>query len=584
MAIAGIAAVASLLPYEHVFPQLPYHAHVDSLLTVVVGMWAVEAALFALTAAVTAILINISAEPQERTKWFIRYRARAFDATATLAIFTLLWTGALAALTMGAQADGWDYTYIIVSAFVLFAFDLIGIGWLLVYSHILLATATSRRIPDLLAELRAAIRQAAIREVSIPIFDAWTQAHGLATDMYDFGYPPRTHPLMARGPGFVHDLNLSRMGRWTRSLSGSIRPGVAAIVRLNFNGFVLEGTQLGAISPDDADREGGFFRATVMRPGRPAMDLEQTFKRLTDQAQAAATAGRLADLDAELEVLQATQREIFELTSKLSGARQTLVTSLAGWQPEIQFRISLHRLGRAVLSSESADVVNRWLKFVQEILVVTRNQRGEDLQQIFHLWTQVATREDIPDGWNYLERLTEYAKALDMGLQRAPTEEMVRVLGREAQAYLISLRHQLVRLAPRYFEDMARIIDSVANGFIRQWSQQRPADQVQQLKENVAAELAQRRQQFWLGYAGWLINRVDRGWIAEDVVLGRWETITPRLPSLSEAYEAWKRLGADDPFQWDHEADRSAGPRRATRAAFCGALAIRTPARPCRWC
>jgi hypothetical protein len=39
----------------------------------------------------------------------------------------------------------------------------------------------------------------------------------------------------------------------------------------------------------------------------------------------------------------------------------------------------------------------------------------------------------------------------------------------------------------------------------------------------------------------------------EEVVKEQWKTIRSAFTSLRQAWDAWKRIRQNDPFQWDHE-------------------------------
>jgi hypothetical protein len=271
---------------------------------------------------------------------------------------------------------------------------------------------------------------------------------------------------------------------------------------------------------------------------------------------AAVRDGRKADFDAQLEVVQAIQNEVFKLTAQLSQARQSLITALAGWQPEVQFRIALHRLGREVLKTDSPDIVNRWLYFVQELLIDSRRQDRQDLRPLFYLWEQVAILGDVPPDWNFWQRLHEYNLNLNMGLARAASERLLTKLRREALAFLISLRTVIVCVRPSHFRQVRVAADEVGQDLMNQWRGVAPASELDRRKKEFADELRQYKRMYWLGFAGWLLSQMNAQRLSMDEVGRQWDHIRLQFATLEQVWSAWRQIGRGDPFQWDWEESR----------------------------
>jgi hypothetical protein len=552
LGIAAALSVLGVVPWNGLLHQRFFAAKASSALSVITAAWTVEATLFALTAAITAILVNVGTSNRDRSRVIAEYRSRAFDAVAAFSLFTLLWTGRDLLALMDAEARNVDFSASVVSALVLMVTDIVGLGWLLVFSHHLLARTTSQIASEFSAELRRAFRQMGVREAANGIFQEWALPNGLQTQPYG-GFPSYAHAVLATATGYVDDIRLRRLAKWLSSL-GSRVGSSKAIISLGLDTFVSEGLQVAAIGQGDAARAVGLSRVIRWRTGT-AYSFDSVLSDLVENTQAAARGGRPASFGAYVEILGAAFHDLFEIRALLAPIHASLSVALFGLAPEAQFRIQLRGLGYAVTKSDSPEIIGNWLYFVQEVLIRTRDQDRGQLAWIFGLWEQ-ASVIDLPKEVDLWLRLDEYSRNLDIWLATSAHAPTFMRVAHEAFSFLVSLRNIVVSVPLGDASRVEQIVEGLGEQMIRAWPAGRPAaNLVEQQQLEQSRTLNEFKMVFWLGWMGEICQRLSEGLSASEAV-EPWRRNVERIQSFGDAISAWSRIALGDPFDWQREQSR----------------------------
>lgn len=557
--LAGIAVLVSVVPWSRWFGKLlPLDARTPSLITVISALLSVEAVLFTLTAAITAFLVNLAANRFERSLLISRYRTRAFDAAAVLSVITIVLTAnALMELTR-AEKFSLSTDVVYLRSFLLFAFDVIALAWLLYYSHVLITQAAWESAAHLVQSLRDSFRQAALQEVSGQLLEEWGQGHGLAPVSLAGAFPPNLTAVHARRTAYLHDVGLDRLAVWLHSLNAGISAGsaVRAIVQLRLDADVNESTTLAAVSPADASHGPAILRALRWKSLAETDSFPDELGVLQDNAVSAARSGRLADFRLHLSELHRLLNEVFRLAARASGLKSQWLTHVLGWQPVVQLNIALNRLGADILSVESPAVIRAWLYFPQQLLQESRHFPGREVRRIFEIWQQAASRGNVPSEWSFWLRLSEYTNLLNAALEHADTRgELARIVV-EAYALLHAYRGMIVALKPAYFSHVKEAIQRIGEYSLRTWSGSGSTDDLASARREFALAFLGLAKVFWLGYAGWVFRQREQGRLSEEDMVEQWETIREQFETLDELWLAWRTLEDNDPLQWDFEQAR----------------------------
>jgi len=552
LGLAAVLGILGIVQWNELLHQRFFAAKASSALSVMIGAWTVEATLFALTAAVTAILVNVGTSSRDRSRVIAEYRSRAFDAVAVFSLFTLLWTGRDLLALMDADARNVDFSASVVSASVLMVTDIVGLGWLLVFSHHLLARTTGQIASEFTAELRRAFRQMGVREAANRIFQDWALPNGLETQPYG-GFPSSAHAVLANATGYVDDIKLRRLAKWMSSLDSRIGSS-KAIISLGLDTFVSEGLQIAAVGQADASRAPGLSRVIRWRTGT-AYSFDSVLSDLVENTQAAAREGRPASFGAYVEILGAAFHDLFELRALLAPIHASLTVALFGLAPEAQFRIQLRGLGYAVTTSDSPEIIGNWLYFVQDVLIRTRDQDRGPLAWIFGLWEQAAV-VDLPKEVDLWLRLDEYSRNLDMWLATSAHAPTFMRVAQEAFGFLVSLRNIVVAVPLGEAVRVEQIVEGLGDQMIRAWPAGRPtANLVEQQQLEQGRTLSELKMLFWLGWMGEICQRLAEGLSASEAI-EPWRRNVERIQSFGDAINAWSRIALGDPFDWQREQSR----------------------------
>lgn len=531
-----------------------------------VGAWAAETALFALTAALTALVIAALPDVRDREDVLEEYRARAFDVFALFTAATVLVTGfglAQIAIDEATKRDPADW---LIRIALMFVVDTVGAVVLLTYSHQLVTHASQRRIPQLLRELRSSLRAAAESEASSAELRRVTAPYGLRLEQEFFGAAAIGHPIWSERRVGITDIRLSRLARWLRALTGILPGDAKAITALRLGVIVLAGWPLASVSPADRDKASGLFNALELDPSAQPHDFELTVKRVTDSAADAAKKGHLADFEEHVDALSALFLEVYALKERVRNLQANWLTTLIGWQPEVQFTGQFRRLGPEVLAASSEPVIRSWLYAIQQLAIESRAYPERDLQALFAPWVQVAGTPALPEGiWEaFWMRIHEYSTyGINMWLSRAQTEEQLAPLRAELRSFLLALRWIVVQADPMRFVQIRAIVNELGSDLPRAGFPN-DAGGIQSAKRRLADELDRLKGQFWLGYAGEMLTRVAEGRLTHAQALSQWPTIRESFSSLGEAWRAWDDIGTHDALSWSGE--NQARARTAARA------------------
>lgn len=570
-AAAAILAALAMTPWSELFGirfASPSQSNAVSLGT---GAWAVEGGLFALTAAITAVLVNVATTQRDRARLIAAYRSRAFDAVAAFSFFALLWTGRELLIVVDASAKNAAINEAMTSVVLTMAFDVAALGWLLVYSHQLLAVTTDQVAERFAYELRRAFRQMATREVADALLREWSEGRGLDTRPFA-GFPSTGHPVIALSTAYVDDIRLRPLSRWLESLKSTVS-GSKAIVSVGLDLFVSEGLQIGAISEGDAPKARGLIAAIRWRKGT-AYTFDSALSDLIEDTQSAARDSRPATFSSYLEILIAAFSELFDMRARLAPLTTSLTVAMFGLAPEAQFRIRLRRLGYAVTRTDSSEIVNSWLYFVQEVLVRTRAQNRGSLGWVFGIWEQAAIT-DLPKDADLWLRLDEYSRNLDMWLATSAHEPTLVSVGREALGFLISLRNIITAINFGVTGRVEQLVAGLGRQLIDAWpNSRRPDGPIEERQAEIALALAQLKRTFWLGWMGEINNRLAKGDIDSTTAADRFSRNAERLGSFAAALAAWSQIGGADALDWQREQSirQRAEAELASTAYFGGAV------------
>jgi hypothetical protein len=571
-ACAAFLAALSMTPWSREFGIALASPSQSNAVPLITGAWAVEGVLFALTAAITAVLVNVSTTQRDRARLIADYRSRAFDAVAAFSLFALLWTGFELLVVVDRSADNAGIAGAVTSVALTMAFDIVALGWLLVYSHQLLALTTDQVAERFAFELRRAFRQMAAREVADALLREWSESRSL--DSHPFaGFPSFGYPVIASTTGYVDDIRLRKLSRWLASLESSIVGRSKAIVSVSLDLFVSEGLQIGAISDIDASKAHGLVAAIRWRKGTE-YSFDSVLSDLIEDTQAAARDSRPATFGSYLEILRAAFTELFATRARLAPLTTSLTVAMFGLAPEAQFRIRLRRLGYAVTRSDSAEIVNSWLYFVQEVLIRTRAQNRGQLGWVFGLWEQAAV-SDLPKDADLWLRLEEYSRNLDMWLVTSAHQSTLVNVGREALGFLVCLRNIVTAVDFGKSGRVEQVVDGLGRQLIEAWPNgRRPDGPVEERQAEIALTLSQLKHAFWLGWMGEINTRAESGAVDATSAADGFRRNAQRLGSFNAALAGWSQIGRNDALDWQREQSmrQRAEAEQSSSAYFGGAV------------
>jgi hypothetical protein len=557
MSFASAAFILCLLPWASGWDLLaPTPAsEFGSVAGTLVG---IEAVMFTLTAAITALLLAVSLEPDERASLIERYRSRAFDAIAVFSLAVILLTGfgLLTATSLSSQARVTGGTTL--SLGFLFGLDVIGLAWLLFYSHHLIQWTYRQRLPEMLRELHSSFIEAALRDQSVDALLTWGRNYPVSVMSIPLAAPTDATIVRATAAGYVVDISLDRLAAWLQSLQGTVSMGrlhAKAIFFAQLNVWIDAGRPLAMVSKVDSEKGADLLDSLKFNREIPEDRFQHSLGLLRDRTASAVKEGLLEQFDANLKTFLALERALFQLLTDYSDVSPGLQTQLIGWPPQFFLRNAIHRLGPEVLNSGSVAAIRRWLYFPQEVLAETRDLNNRDVRPLLFLWEQVALRRSVPDEWDFWGRQNHYVTSVNIAFGYVRDREGLQRLDVEVFAYLQTLRIMVAALEPSYFGRVQALVDELGRGLASTWDPGfEPSADLAEGRASLSSILQSRKLIFWLGYAGWLLRRIEESDVVnmKETALSQWRQIERRYFSLPALWDALQGLRSD-PFQWDWE-------------------------------
>lgn len=577
-------AVAVFFPLERLpVGRAQSQLNADSLNAALIGLWTVEATLFVLTAAITALLIGLFTEPAARMELMARYRRNAFDAAALIALFALLYTGALIAVVLGAETvKGWHIGHWVIAAGAVFIVDLGELAWLLLYTHRLLSEPPESQTLRWTLALRTSFLEEVVARMARMQLAAWAAARYVGYEDFGSASGQGRAALVADRTAYVHDVRLRRLDAWlanARRATAARRwrwalwdnkpvPDPNArqpSVRIYLNVRATRGTRLAWVDGRAVPTASKLVQALTWRSHPPPDPFPDALNQIRDRAGAAARDGQAGALDQVLDGLESIYDEAMRIEAGLVRLPNPPIPRLFGWQPRTQLRIALQRLGVEVSDSESVFVVNQWLYFVQQLLRALRPYTGMN-QEIMELWVIAGTRPDPPQ--QLMLRLSEYVAELNLAWREATSNEDVLRRLAESLDFVRCIRsiwaYGIDQSRPRLRETLAAVddfVDPLPAGIAPT-----PLDQSRREAQQ-AIQTASRY--FWFGAGVWLTHAAATGKVSSAEFSRIWdEDIAPSFQRPEQVWEAWGDYASTDVIGWaqlraheEHSAIMAAGNR-----------------------
>jgi len=562
--LALLAAV--VIPWERipVGPQR-WTPTPDALNAALVGLWTVEATLFVLTAAITALLIGLFIEPTSRMELVRRYRRNAFDAAAFVALFAVISTSVLIVVVLGGESStSWGFAHWLTVVAAVFVIDLLELAWLLLYTHQLLSEPPGTQTLRWTLALRTSFREEAVARMSRVLTVAWAAAQDV--DYEDFGSAQGQGRAaqVAEKSGYVHDLRLNKLAAWVHESRKKTSlqpawwqfwakqqpPAVDArrtSIRLHLNNRAVQGTRLAWVDQRSVST-GRRLNQTVMWTSHPPADpFPEALNQMRDRAVAAARDGQAGALEQVQDALESVYEETMRIESGINALPNPPPPRIFGWQPHVQLRIAIQRLGSEVLQSQSDFLINQWLYFVQELLRVLRPYRGM-AGEIMYLWAIAGTRATPPE--QLMLRFREYIGELNLAWREATRVEDLHRRLAEVVAFMDCIRSIWAYGRPGNRPQLKDVL-AAADDFVDPLPAGAQPTAIEQSRVQSQTRVRMVRRIFWFGAAVSLTkaaedNRIDPGDFDQ-----LWENdIAPSFQRPEQVWEAWGDYFGDDILGW----------------------------------
>jgi hypothetical protein len=236
---------------------------------ILASSWGVTGGLFALIAAITAVLLNLATDIANRSRLIREYRRRGFDAVAFMSLFVLVWTGWVVLNVAALQARNGEIEFAAVRFQVeswasLVLWDIVGLAWLLIYSHLLLGQSPEQQKQAIRNALKVAFREDAVLRVSSDLLDAWAAQHGLETRLMA-GFSSAGSPVFSPRGGNVFDVDLGMLSRILASFTNHLHGNTRAQFGVTLGRDVPSGAQIACVPPDDSARGTGLVRTLIWK-------------------------------------------------------------------------------------------------------------------------------------------------------------------------------------------------------------------------------------------------------------------------------------------------------------------------------
>jgi hypothetical protein len=562
--LALVAAVA--IPWERI-PLGPkrWTTTPDALNAALVGLWTVEATLFVLTATVTALLIGLFTEPTSRMELVRRYRRNAFDAAAVVALFAVICTSVLIVVVLGGESStNWAFSHWLTVVAAVFVIDLLELAWLLWYTHQLLTEPPGSQTLRWTLALRDSFREEAVARMSRVLMVAWASAQDVEYE--DFGSTPGQGRAaqVAGKSGYVHDVRLNKLAAWVhQSRRKTIlqpawwqfwakhQPPAASAgrisIRVHLNSRAVQGTRLAWVDQRSVSTARRLDQAAVWTSRPPADPFPEALNQMRDRAVVAARDGQAGALEQVQDALESVYEETMRIESGINALPNPPPPRMFGWQPHVQLRIAVQRLGSEVLQSQSDFLINQWLYFVQELLRILRPYSGM-AREIMYLWAIAGTRPTPPE--QLMLRLREYVGELNLAWREATrAEDLDRRLA-EVVALMDCIRSIWAYGRPRNRPQLKGVL-AAADDFVDQLPAGVQPTVIDLGRAQSQMRVRGARRIFWFGAGVWLTkqaeeNRIDAGDFAQ-----LWENdIAPSFQRPEQAWEAWGDYFGPDVLGW----------------------------------
>ena len=589
----GVTLVALLgalfIPWERVpFGPRRWIVTPDSLNATLIGLWMVEATLFVLTAAITALLIGLFTEPTSRLEVMGRYRRNAFDAAAAFALFALVYTGALIVVVLGGESDKtWGFGHWLSAGAAIFVIDLLELAWLLQYTHQLLGEPPRSQTLRWTLALRTSFLEHVVARMARALLVSWAAPRHLVYE--DFGSAPGQGRagLVTEQSAYVQDVRLNKLEAWVRQSYSvttqqparwqfwrkAVPPAVDArptSLRIYLNARVVRGTRLAWVDPRSITTSRQLNRSVAWTSNPPADPFPDALNQMRDRAIAAAQNGQMGALEQIQDAFESVYDETLRIETRISALPNPPVPPIFGWQPHTQLRIAIHRLGSEVLTSPSEFLINQWLYFVQELLRILRPYSGI-AGEVMHLWAIAGSGPSPPE--QLMLRFREYVAELNTAWREASTIEDLNRRLAEVLSFLGCLRSIWAYGRPENRPQLRNVLAAV-DDFIDPFPSGVQPTAIDQHRLACQTRVRAVRRCFWFGAGVWLTGAVGQNRIAVDAFDQLWDhDIVPGFQRPEQVWEAWSDYVTADVVGWCQlRGSEEAGERRAQgqHHAFAG--------------
>lgn len=257
---AAVAVVAALstLPVDWLLPSSWSREPSTTAVPVLLGIWAVDAALFVLPVAISALLVTLGTSEDERS-WIVRrYRSVAFDWVAFYGAATLTLTG-FEVMAESAAVSTTHESQLLSHAFAAFVGLVCAIVWLIFYSHRLLTTSDRLRSARLREAQYLELIESLTPTISQGILQQWANVNGLHLSILPAAYmhSPLTVRLSNQHESRLHNVRLHGLHLLLYSLTTPVDVALTGQARLQIaagiDGHLRVGTAFAVLSAVDVN-------------------------------------------------------------------------------------------------------------------------------------------------------------------------------------------------------------------------------------------------------------------------------------------------------------------------------------------
>jgi hypothetical protein len=455
--VLPLAATVLTLGQIRIFSRV---AVSEAFLLALVG---IAASVFALIAAIAALIISIATDPLDRQRMMRRYRSNAFDFVATYCLGTIFWI--VLAIILLPRASDHSITGPYEWILALFALLLGAVGWLIYYVHRLVTTRPEEKISWLELEIEAGIQSALVSAVANEQLKAILRevTKSRTRLAYDVGMdrnwdpkPDDVHcwPRPSRG-GYLNDVSLRRLKSWLNAcqLTHAGSACLATVLERRFRpGDALVVLRPSVSAPGFDQKARRLAGACQFVQRNPAGQLELSLKDLRDRAWLSAHEGATGQFESILETFTRLAVRLYSVEATVPPV--LLPEERNAYElPSVLLRAAVHELGEEVFQAQSPNTIKAWMHLPQRLLEATRQFPNRRVWAITYPWwraaqlirqwglpgsTQPEKRKLLLDSFEvrlhyYVEELGAIWKEAPPDMGRALAAErtwLLRVLGR----------------------------------------------------------------------------------------------------------------------------------------------------------